>query len=154
LPTCIAVLGQRDNIYRGQPAQEQNVQERTSYQEYDYGDGGEEAPGNPYGESNGGRIRNNRPVEKVSPSVNSYYQTDCKTKERTLPHEGYCDHYYQLNGCSGSDDQAILRSCPNGLVYTGTGRHGLIGLCDYPHRTDCNGRERHSKCHFLQLQWP
>ena len=80
------------------------------------------------------------------PVLNNYYSTvDCKSRERTLPHEKYCDHFYQLNGCSGSDDQAILRACPNGLVYTGNGRPGLIDVCDYPHRTDCNSRERHSK---------
>lgn len=79
-------------------------------------------------------------------NTNNFYQTqdNCQTRDRTLPHEKYCDHYYQLNGCS-DDDGAILRFCPNGLVYTGNGRQGLIGVCDYPHRADCNGRERHSE---------
>jgi len=89
--------------------------------------------------------RGRLPPKTSGASLNTFaYQTDCKSRERTLPHEKYCDHFYQLNSCSGSDDQAILRSCPNGLVYTGTGRNGLIGVCDYPHRSECAGRERHN----------
>merc|ERR1712008_490448 len=38
----------------------------------------------------------------------------------------------------------ILRACPNGLTYTGNGRSGLIGVCDYPHRAECVGSERHN----------
>lgn len=75
-------------------------------------------------------------------------RADCKTKYRTLPHEKYCDIYYEQTGCSSTKpdaSQAILRSCPNGLVYTGNGRSGLIGVCDYPHRADCEDKERHSK---------
>ena len=62
-----------------------------------------------------------------------YNYRDCKV--RTLPHEEYCDVYYYQTSCN--DGKAILRSCPNGLVYTGNGRNGLIGVCDYPHRADC-----------------
>ncbi len=75
-------------------------------------------------------------------------RADCKPKFRTLAHEKYCDIYYEQSGCSNSkaeSNQAVLRSCPNGLVYTGNGRSGLIGVCDYPHRADCDGKERHSK---------
>ena len=63
-----------------------------------------------------------------------YNYRDCKV--RTLPHEEYCDVYYYQTSCN--DGKAILRSCPNGLVYTGNGRNGLIGVCDYPHRADCS----------------
>ena len=63
-----------------------------------------------------------------------YNYRDCKV--RTLPHEEYCDVYYYQTSCN--DGKAILRSCPNGLVYTGSGRNGLIGVCDYPHRADCS----------------
>ena len=72
---------------------------------------------------------------------------DCKRKYRTLPHEKYCDVYFEQSGCEGQTEktQAILRACPNGLVYTGNGRNGLIGVCDYPHRAECAGKERHSK---------
>ena len=72
---------------------------------------------------------------------------DCKRKYRTLPHEKYCDVYFEQSGCEGQTEksQAILRACPNGLVYTGNGRNGLIGVCDYPHRAECSGKERHSK---------
>jgi hypothetical protein len=63
-----------------------------------------------------------------------YNYRDCKV--RTLPHEEYCDVYYYQTSCN--DGKAILRSCPNGLAYTGNGRNGLIGVCDYPHRSDCS----------------
>jgi len=82
-------------------------------------------------------------------------RADCKPKYRTLPHDKYCDVYYELAGCDSRSDSkdAILRSCPNGLVYTGNGRNGLIGVCDYPHRADCNGKERHSEKHLLNHYW-
>ena len=134
-----AVLGQRDPQYRPQNEPDPYAQERA-YLDYDYSSSEEDYPV-PSQTVNRNRAR---PQPQGPPtSINTFYQTDCKTKERTLPHESYCDHFYQLNGCD--DDQAILRACPNGLVYTGNGRHGLIGVCDYPHRADCNGRERHSK---------
>lgn len=143
-----AVLGLREPYRQAPPEQQQrqpppDLQERA-YLDYEYDQVDdryvEDTP--PEVGGGGGRLRA-RPNPR--PSVNSYYQTDCKTRERTLPHEKYCDHFYQLNGCSGSDDQAILRSCPNGLIYTGTGRHGLIGVCDFPHRTDCaGGKEKHN----------
>jgi len=63
-----------------------------------------------------------------------YNYRDCKV--RTLPHEEYCDVYYYQTNCN--DNKAVLRSCPNGLVYTGNGRNGLIGVCDYPFRADCS----------------
>ena len=65
---------------------------------------------------------------------------DCRAKTRHVPHEKYCDMYYHTTGCD--DGNAILRECPNGLVFTGTGRHGLIGVCDYPHNVECGNRER------------
>ena len=90
-----------------------------------------------------------------------YNYRDCKV--RTLPHEEYCDVYYYQTSCS--DNKAVLRSCPNGLVYTGNGRNGLIGVCDYPHRADCTKslqsadgytdriaeKERHSKFISISL---
>lgn len=71
------------------------------------------------------------------------YPSDCRTKTKTLPHEKFCDLYYTTTGCD--DSQALLRSCPNGLLYTGSGRFGLIGVCDYPHNVHCGDKERHSK---------
>lgn len=65
---------------------------------------------------------------------------DCRAKNRQVPHEKYCDMYYDTTGCD--DGISILRQCPNGLVFTGTGRHGLIGVCDYPHNVQCGDRER------------
>lgn len=62
-----------------------------------------------------------------------YNNRNCKV--RTLPQEDYCDVYYSQSSCD--DGKANLRSCPNGLVYTGNGRNGLIGVCDYAHRADC-----------------
>lgn len=125
--TC--VLGQLERNYDTGP------QDRASAY-YDYDDYVQESVPT--------RVRPEGPRKPSVPSLN-YYQTDCKRQDRTLPHEKYCDHYYQLNGCANSnEDQAILRACPNGLVYTGNGRQGLLGVCDYPHRVDCNARERHN----------
>ena len=136
------VLGQRD-LYRpvapGPVAQERAIYDYTDYEDYSP----QVVPAAAEIATSGERGR--LPPKQSGPSINSYYQTDCKARERTLPHEKYCDHFYQLNGCSGSDDQAILRACPNGLTYTGNGRSGLIGVCDYPHRAECVGSERHSK---------
>ena len=143
------VLGQRD-LYRPAPApqaQERAYIDNQGSKAYDYNDYEDYSPGQaaPAASATTGE-RGRLPPKQTGPSLNTFaYQTDCKSRERTLPHEKYCDHFYQLNGCSGSDDQAILRSCPNGLVYTGTGRNGLIGVCDYPHRSECSGQERHSK---------
>merc|ERR1712238_385020 len=139
LATATTVLGQRD-LYRpaaGPPvAQERAIYDYTDYEDY--------SPQPAAAEISTSGERGRLPPKQPGPSVNSYYQTDCKARERTLPHEKYCDHFYQLNGCSGNDDQAILRACPNGLTYTGNGRSGLIGVCDYPHRAECVGSERHN----------
>lgn len=141
LATATTVLGQRD-LYRpaaGPPAaQERAIYDYTDYEDYSP----QVVPAAAEIATSGERGR--LPPKQSGPSINSYYQTDCKARERTLPHEKYCDHFYQLNGCSGSDDQAILRACPNGLTYTGNGRSGLIGVCDYPHRAECIGSERHN----------
>ena len=88
------------------------------------------------------------PRRHVSNNRNTLTNADCRVKTRTLPHEKYCDLYYHTTGCDG--DQALLRSCPNGLLYTKSGRSGLIGVCDYPHNVDCVEKEKHSK--FLCLQ--
>lgn len=145
----LAVLGQRD-LYRP-PIETNPLAQERAYLDYDYSSEDVEYPS-----VNVNRDRARPQPERPPTNINTYYETNCKAKERTLPHEKYCDHFYQLNGCD--DDQAILRACPNGLVYTGNGRHGLIGVCDYPHRADCNGRERHSKCYlvayFFSLQPP
>jgi len=130
-----AVLGQRD-LYRP-PIETNPLAQERAYLDYDYSSEDVEYPS-----VNVNRDRARPQPERPPTNINTYYETNCKAKERTLPHEKYCDHFYQLNGCD--DDQAILRACPNGLVYTGNGRHGLIGVCDYPHRADCNGRERHN----------
>jgi len=152
LATATTVLGQRD-LYRPAPAAQNNQAQERAYLDnqgqeraYDYNDYEDYSPGQsaPAASATTGE-RGRAPPKQTGPSLNTFaYQTDCKSRERTLPHEKYCDHFYQLNGCSGSDDQAILRSCPNGLVYTGTGRNGLIGVCDYPHRSECSGQERHN----------
>ncbi len=82
--------------------------------------------------------------------LSALLNSDCRAKTRTIPHEKYCDLYYHATGCD--DGQSLLRSCPNGLLYTGGGRHGLIGVCDYPHNVECPpGKERHSKSLTLLL---
>merc|ERR1711935_117407 len=82
------------------------------------------------------------PRRHVSNNRNTLKNADCRVKTRTLPHETYCDLYYHTTGCEG--DQALLRSCPNGLLHTGGGRSGLIGACDYPHNVDCSEKEKHN----------
>jgi len=61
---------------------------------------------------------------------------ECKKGFRTVAHEDNCDLYYECY-----EGQGFIQSCPNGLVYTGGQTFGLIGVCDYPHNTNCNGRE-------------
>ena len=61
-----------------------------------------------------------------------------------MAHEDQCDLYYECY-----EGQGFLTSCPNGLVYGGEGRFGLIGNCDYPHNVNCQAREGRSKLHFL-----
>jgi len=60
----------------------------------------------------------------------------CKSGAKSVAHEDTCDLYYECY-----EGQGFLTSCPNGLVYGGEGRFGLIGLCDYPHNVNCAGRE-------------
>ena len=142
-----AVLGQQDPqysyidrpIYRPQNEPDDYAQERA-FLDYYYSSISEEDYPVPSQSVN----RNHARHQPQGPptNINTFYQTNCMAKKRTLPHEKYCDHFYQLNGCD--NDQAILQLCPNGLVYTGNGRHGLIGVCDYPHKVDCNGHDRHN----------
>ena len=70
----------------------------------------------------------------------------CKSGAKSVAHEDTCDLYYECY-----EGQGFLTSCPNGLVYGGEGRFGLIGLCDYPHNVNCAGREGRSKFDMLML---
>jgi hypothetical protein len=83
------------------------------------------------------------PRRQTPKTRNTLTNSDCRIKTRTLPHEKYCDLYYHTTGCE--NDQSLLRSCPNGLLFTGNGRSGLIGVCDYTHNVDCGGKETHSE---------
>ncbi|XP_059094159.1 chitin-binding domain protein cbd-1-like isoform X1 [Tigriopus californicus] len=85
---------------------------------------------------------NNSPLSAVS---------DCRSKTRHRPHEKYCDLYYHTTGCD--DGQALLRSCPNGLVFTGTGRPGLMGVCDYPHNVECQGTKHNPRISTEHCDW-
>jgi len=60
----------------------------------------------------------------------------CQSGAKTVAHEESCDLYYECY-----EGQGFLTQCPNGLVYGGEGRFGLIGNCDYPHNVNCAGRE-------------
>jgi hypothetical protein len=160
-----------------QPPQQQQlneppVQERSYLDDYDYDQQQQTAQNKNFNEEEdddnlyegaGGRTANrpvntkNAPIRQGPPlqGLLSFGDTsaDCKPKYRTLPHEKYCDVYFEQSGCDGQTEksQAILRACPNGLVYTGNGRNGLIGVCDYPHRAECAGKERHSKLTTFSL---
>lgn len=68
----------------------------------------------------------------------------CQSGAKSVAHEDQCDLYYECY-----EGQGFLTSCPNGLVYGGEGRFGLIGNCDYPHNVNCQAREGRSKLHFL-----
>jgi len=61
----------------------------------------------------------------------------CQSGAKSVAHEDACDLYYECY-----EGQGFLTSCPNGLVYGGEGRFGLIGNCDYPHNVNCQGREK------------
>ncbi|XP_042878737.1 protein obstructor-E-like isoform X2 [Penaeus japonicus] len=63
------------------------------------------------------------------------FQDPCKTKTRTSAHETQCDAYYEC-----FDGQAVLQTCPNGLVYLGRRTQGLFGVCDYDFNVDCTDR--------------
>ena len=89
-------------------------------------------------------VRQNRPNSLLNPYGNG--NGDCRQKTKTIPHDKYCDLYYHTTGCD--DSQSLLRSCPNGLLYTGSGRHGLIGVCDYPHNVNCGQKKKHSKLFY------
>ncbi len=64
----------------------------------------------------------------------------CQSGAKTVGHEEQCDLYYECY-----EGQGFLTSCPNGLMYGGEGRFGLLGNCDYPHNVNCQGREGKSK---------
>lgn len=159
---CFAQLPPDGGNYNRRPARppinEPPVQERAYLDEYDYDqnsrssdddDDGGNAPYDTIGRTDT-RPGKNAPIRQGPPlqGLLSFGDdsVDCKRKYRTLPHEKYCDVYYEQSGCEGQIEksQAILRACPNGLVYTGNGRNGLIGVCDYPHRAECSGKERHN----------
>lgn len=63
---------------------------------------------------------------------------------RTAPHPDYADVFFEERNCTSSSGR-LIKACPNGLVYTGNGRNGLVSVCDYPHRASWSfGRERHN----------
>ena len=64
----------------------------------------------------------------------------CKSGAKSVGHESACDLYYDCY-----EGQGFLQSCPNGLVYSGDGRFGLVGECDYPHNVNCQGRPERSE---------
>merc|ERR1712115_127354 len=77
---------------------------------------------------NGYRPRNRPPTGLVG-------KGSCKSGAKSVGHESACDLYYDCY-----EGQGFLQSCPNGLVYAGDGRFGLVGECDYPHNVNCQGR--------------
>lgn len=56
----------------------------------------------------------------------------CSAGDGLYPHEQYCDYYYYCE-----DGVSTLRTCPNGLAFSGRNR-GLLDNCDYPHRAGCS----------------
>jgi len=58
-----------------------------------------------------------------------YSQCKCRTKAS----KEFADVYIEERNCTSGYNQ-MLKACPNGLVYTGNGRSGLVSVCDYPHR--------------------
>lgn len=60
----------------------------------------------------------------------------CKTKQRVVSDEVYCDRYWECVG-----NQPELYDCPNGLVFAGKNR-GVTEGCDYPWRANyCEGKQ-------------
>merc|ERR1719369_302238 len=77
------------------------------------------------------------------------FSDPCKSKTRTSAHETQCDAYYE---CFNQD--AVLQYCPNGLVYNGSKKRGLIGVCDYDHKVDCFDRpERNPPISTEHCDW-
>jgi len=83
------------------------------------------------------------PVQKSQYSGNNGYNRGvtqglsgkdaCQQRNaKSAAHESACDLYYDCY-----EGQGFLQSCPNGLVYNGDGKFGLINSCDYPHNVDC-----------------
>lgn len=143
----------------GIPGPPDQLQERA-YLDYDYDAGRDQGPPTQYLDEAPGnsptrtrqRLSNPNALIRQGPPlqglVNFGDETNCRPRYRSLPHETYCDVYYEQMSCTNGDSReegkAIMRACPNGLVYTGNGRSGLIGVCDYPHRADCVGQQRHN----------
>jgi len=74
----------------------------------------------------------------------------CKQKTRTSAHETQCDAYYE---CFNNGDP-VLQYCPNGLVYNGSKKRGLLGVCDYDHKVDCYDRpERNPPISTEHCDW-
>ena len=83
--------------------------------------------------NDGYRPRNRAPTGLVG-------KESCKSGAKSVGHESACDLYYDCY-----EGQGFLQSCPNGLVFGGDGRFGLVGECDYPHNVNCQGRPEMSE---------
>merc|ERR1712210_258256 len=80
--------------------------------------------------NDGYRPRNRAPTGLIG-------KESCKSGAKSVGHESACDLYYDCY-----EGQGFLQSCPNGLVFGGDGRFGLVGECDYPHNVNCQIRHR------------
>lgn len=79
------------------------------------------------------------------------YVDPCKQKTRTSAHETQCDAYYE---CFNNGADPVVQICPNGLVYNGSKKRGLLGVCDYAHKHDCAGRpERNPPISTEHCDW-
>jgi len=72
----------------------------------------------------------------------------CKSGRKTVAHETNCDLFYECY-----EGQGFLQTCPNGLVYSGGQQFSQIGVCDYPHTTDCGNKERNPPQSTEHCDW-
>lgn len=72
----------------------------------------------------------------------------CKSGRKTVGHETNCDLFYECY-----EGQGFLQSCPNGLVYAGGQQFSQIGVCDYPHTTNCGNKERNPPQSTEHCDW-
>jgi len=92
-------------------------------------------------------IRQGAPLTNLYQYEEYEYDRSCQypgCRCRTKANKDYADVYIEERNCTSGYSQ-LQKACPNGLVYTGNGRSGLISVCDYPHRAAWAGnRQRHN----------
>jgi len=92
-------------------------------------------------------IRQGAPIAQLQQYEEYEYDRSCQYSScrcRTKASKEFSDVYIEERNCTSGYSQ-MVKACPNGLVYTGNGRSGLVSVCDYPHRAPwADNRLRHN----------